>query len=116
MNCKLPIVALIACLAIPALAAAQEAVPKPETTSSTMDDAAEATSDTWITTKVKTDLLATKDVSGTDVKVETKDGVVSLTGNVATQAEADRAKQVASQIKGVVRVDSQLKVGAGTTP
>ncbi|KRG62815.1 hypothetical protein ABB26_15005 [Stenotrophomonas humi] len=63
-------------------------------------------SDTWITTKVKADLLATKDVPGMELKVETVNGVVSLSGNVGTQAEADRAVAVARKIEGVSRVDS----------
>ena len=58
--------------------------------------------DTWITTKVKTDLLATKDVSGTEIK----DGVVTLAGTVATQAEVDKAVASAKAIKGVTRVDA----------
>jgi hyperosmotically inducible periplasmic protein len=116
MNRKIPVIALFAFLAMPAFASAQEAIPTPKTQDNTMDDAAEATGDAWITTKVKADLLATKDVSGTDVKVETKDGVVTLTGSVATQAEADKAKEVASGIKGVTSVDSQLTVGAAKTP
>ncbi|KRG88034.1 hypothetical protein ABB34_01710 [Stenotrophomonas daejeonensis] len=62
-------------------------------------------SDTWITTKVKAELLATKDVSGLDIKVETVNGVVSLSGTVDTQVEADRAVAVARAIEGVSRVD-----------
>ncbi len=63
-------------------------------------------SDTWITTKVKADLLATKDVPGMELKVETVNGVVSLSGHVGTQAEADRAVALARGIEGVKRVDS----------
>ncbi|MGB3393140.1 MAG: BON domain-containing protein [Stenotrophomonas sp.] len=62
-------------------------------------------SDTWITTKVKAELLATKNVSGMDIKVETVNGVVSLSGTVDTQVEADRAVAVARAIEGVSRVD-----------
>jgi len=70
-------------------------------------------SDTWITTKVKSDLLATDNVSGTDVSVETKNGVVWLSGAVKTQAEHDKAVSVAKGIEGVKKVDaSKLKVAA----
>ena len=62
--------------------------------------------DTWITTKVKADLLTTKDVSGTEIKVRTVNGVVTLTGAVATKAEADRAIAAARAIKGVKSVNS----------
>ena len=67
--------------------------------------------DTWITTKVKADLLTTRDVSGLEINVETVDGVVTLRGDLATQDEVDRAVRVAEGIKGVKRVDaSGLKV------
>ncbi|HEY0333389.1 MAG TPA: BON domain-containing protein [Stenotrophomonas sp.] len=73
-------------------------------------------SDTWITTKVKSDLLATENVSGTDVSVETKNGVVWLSGSVKTQAEHDKAVAVAKGIEGVKKVDaSKLKVGAAAS-
>ena len=71
--------------------------------------------DTWITTKVKADLLTTQDVSGLQLNVETVNGVVSLTGDVDSQAEADRAIAVARGIDGVTRVDSSgIRVGGGT--
>lgn len=74
---------------------------------STHDQASEQPgTDTWITTKVKADLLTTKDVSGTEIKVETVNGVVTLTGAVATKTEADRAIAAARGIKGVKSVNS----------
>ncbi|TDK23224.1 BON domain-containing protein [Luteimonas aestuarii] len=72
--------------------------------------------DTWITTKVKASLLANQDVSGLDISVETVNGVVTLTGEVDTQAEADRAVAVAGEIEGVTRVDaSGITVRGGET-
>lgn len=69
-------------------------------------------SDTWITTKVKADLLATEDVSGLDIKVDTVNGVVTLSGRVDSQAQIDKAVSVTRAIKGVSKVDSKsLKVG-----
>lgn len=67
--------------------------------------------DTWITTKVKSDLLASKSTKGTEIKVETVNGVVSLSGSVSTQAEHDNAVAKAKATKGVTRVDANaLKV------
>jgi osmotically-inducible protein OsmY len=60
-------------------------------------------SDTWITTKVKSWLLGRSDTEGTRVKVVTEDGVVYLMGLV-TRAEAERISAVASDISGVQRV------------
>jgi len=71
--------------------------------------------DTWITTKVKADLLASKGVSGTDVSVETKDGVVWLSGTAATKAEKDRTVAKAKAIEGVKSVNAtKLRVVAAT--
>ena len=68
--------------------------------------------DTWITTKVKSSLLADSDVAGTEVSVETINGVVHLSGYVDDQRQIDRAVEVARDIEGVTRVESsglQLK-------
>ncbi|MDV3467523.1 BON domain-containing protein [Stenotrophomonas sp. C3(2023)] len=74
-------------------------------------DSNEPVTDTWITTKVKADLLTSSNVPGTEVKVETVNGVVSLSGTVANQAEHDKAVTTARGIKGVQRVDaSALRV------
>ncbi len=62
--------------------------------------------DAWITTKVKSDLLATKDVSGLAIDVDTVDGVVMLKGQVDSKAQADKAVAVAKKIDGVKKVDS----------
>lgn len=81
----------------------------------TQSDSQQPMGDTWITTKVKAEMLATEDVSGLEVSVETVNGVVHLSGDVDTQAEIDRAVAVAEGIEGVTRVDSsKLKVRAGS--
>ncbi|MBU2014789.1 MAG: BON domain-containing protein [Gammaproteobacteria bacterium] len=72
----------------------------------TMDDAGDAASDTWITTKVKSTLLAEDATPGMDIEVETKDGVVSLSGTVATEAEKEAAVAKAKGIKGVREVSA----------
>ena len=92
----------------PALAAQHEH--KPDVPSAKSEQPA---TDTWITTKVKADLLATENVSGLDIKVETVDGVVTLMGAVTSQAQKDKAVEVARQIKGVKRVEaSGLKLAS----
>lgn len=70
------------------------------------NDSNQPVTDTWITTKVKADLLATENVSGLDIKVETVDGVVTLSGAVANKAQKDKAIAVAKQIKGVKSVEA----------
>jgi len=61
------------------------------------------TSDTWITTKVKSWLLGSSDIEGTRVKVVTENGVVYLMG-LATAEEAQRIADKAASIGGVQRV------------
>lgn len=59
--------------------------------------------DAWITTKVKTKLIATKEVSANSVKVVTENGSVYLMG-LLTRAEADAVTEVARSVDGVSRV------------
>ena len=72
-----------------------------------MDHASEATTDTWITTKVKADLVTEKGIPGTDIKVETNKGVVSLSSTVAvTEAQKTTAVAITKKIKGVKAVSA----------
>ncbi|MFC3606273.1 BON domain-containing protein [Stutzerimonas tarimensis] len=64
-------------------------------------DAGDAGSDTWITTKVKTALLTEGSTPGMDITVETVDGVVSLSGTVASEAEKEAAIAEARSVDGV---------------
>ena len=69
--------------------------------------AKEATSDTWITTKVKSDLVTEKGIPGTDIKVETNKGVVSLSSDVAiTDAQKEMAVSITKKIEGVKAVSA----------
>ena len=60
-------------------------------------------SDTLLTTNVKSRLLANKDVAGSKIKVVTEAGVVYLMGLV-TRTQGDTAAKVASQASGVQKV------------
>lgn len=75
-------------------------------------DSDQPVDDTWITTKVKSSLLADSDVAGLDIEVETVNGVVTLTGQVDEQTQIDRATQIAREIEGVSDVQAAgLTVG-----
>lgn len=76
------------------------------------NDSAQPVSDTWITTKVKTELLASSEVSGTDIKVETVNGVVKLSGT-ANKAQTEKAKSIAHNIDGVKSVDTSGLMAGG---
>ena len=60
-------------------------------------------SDSWITSKVKSTLLLGAETEGNRVKVVTENGVVYLMG-LATRAEADRIADAASASYGVRKV------------
>ncbi|WP_175689574.1 BON domain-containing protein [Burkholderia anthina] len=62
--------------------------------------------DTWITTKVKSELATTDGVKSTDVSVTTVDGVVTLTGVLPTKIAVKKAVAVTRAIKGVTHVDA----------
>lgn len=62
-------------------------------------------SDSWITTKVKSELLADSVSKGLDIKVETTHGVVVLTGILATEDAIKHVKDVAAKVEGVKSVD-----------
>ena len=62
-----------------------------------------SSSDTWLTTKVKSNLLANSQIDGGRIKVITENGVVYLMG-LLTHAEAERAAGVTRSIGGVQKV------------
>ncbi|MBS0970501.1 osmotically-inducible protein OsmY [Chimaeribacter arupi] len=62
-----------------------------------------ASSDTWITTKVRSQLLTSDTVKSSNVKVTTENGEVFLLGLV-TPKEGQSAAQIASQVSGVKHV------------
>jgi osmotically-inducible protein OsmY len=61
------------------------------------------TNDTWITTQVKSKLLASSDTPGTRVKVVTENSVVYLMG-LLTEEEGDRVALEAAEVSGAARV------------
>ncbi|NUU66228.1 molecular chaperone OsmY [Enterobacteriaceae bacterium BIT-l23] len=66
--------------------------------------------DTATTSEIKAKMLADDGLPSRNVKVKTTDGVVQLTGNVETQAQADRAESIAKAVEGVKSVKNDLKV------
>ncbi len=66
--------------------------------------------DSGITAKVKTALVDDKAIKSTDISVETEKGVVTLSGFVATQAQAEKAVDVAGRVEGVKSVSDKLHV------
>ncbi len=69
-----------------------------------------ALDDATITTKVKTKFLGDTGVPGLKIDVDTKAGVVTLTGTVPTAAEKQRAVELAKATDGVKSVVDRIKV------
>jgi len=66
--------------------------------------------DTAVTAKVRTALLAEKDVKSSDIAVETFQGKVILRGTVPNRGQLDLAAKVARSVEGVKVVDNRLAV------
>lgn len=69
-------------------------------------------SDSGITTSIKTKLVADDQVKARQINVDTRDKVVTLTGEVQSQAEESRALQIARDTSGVRDVIDQITVAA----
>ena len=62
-------------------------------------------SDSWITTKVKSEILADSLTKGFDVKVTTSHGLVMLKGELSNQDAVNHVKDIAAKVEGVKSVD-----------
>ena len=71
-------------------------------------------SDSWITTKVKSEITADSLTKGFAVSVTTTHGVVVLKGALANQGAVDHVKDLAEKVKGVKSVDASLLTVAST--
>jgi hyperosmotically inducible protein len=79
-------------------------------TRDTAGTAGEAVTDGWITTKVKSSFVGEDALEDSDIDVDTSNGVVTLTGTVASQAGRARAVAIAKRIEGVKSVNDELKI------
>jgi len=79
---------------------------------STTEEAKTAVSDSWITSKTKIALFADDRVKGTQVGVDTKNGVVHLRGKVDSADAKMAAAETAQGIEGVRSVKNDLQVVA----
>jgi hyperosmotically inducible protein len=106
MNTKIVTTLLIAALIAPVAAYAAD-------TKSVKENIKENISDTVITARIKAEYAKDKDVSALKIKVDTDDkGVVTLSGNAGSRAEAEKAVTIARDTKGVSTVKDEIKVQA----
>jgi osmotically-inducible protein OsmY len=66
-------------------------------------------SDVWLSTKVKTVLLFHRNVSAM-TEVNTKDGIVTLRGDAANEAQKDLTTEYAKDVEGVKDVKNEMTV------
>jgi osmotically-inducible protein OsmY len=66
--------------------------------------------DAWITTKVKSEMVADHDVKAHNISVDTAQGVVKLTGTADSWQEANKAAEIARSVKGVTGVENEIRV------
>ena len=64
--------------------------------------------DSWITTKVKSEMVADKAVDARHISVDTTNGVVTLAGTASNWTEANKAAEIAHGVKGVNRVQNNI--------
>lgn len=74
---------------------------------------AEKVDDATITAKVNAALAADKDLSAVRIDVDTKNGVVTLTGPAPSPEASAQATKIAKNVKGVTSVENKLTVKAG---
>ncbi|MCF7989594.1 MAG: BON domain-containing protein [Thiohalocapsa sp.] len=66
--------------------------------------------DAWITARVEMSLRFDSEIKDGNIDVSTDNGVVSLTGTVRSQAQKEKAAEVAGGIIGVKQVDNALRI------
>jgi hyperosmotically inducible protein len=95
----------------PLTAGAQDKMDKAvDKTKEVAKDAKVAVTDSWVTSKTKIALFSDDRVKGSQVKVETIDGVVHLRGKVDSAEAKVAATSVAQGIEGVKSVKNDLQV------
>ena len=71
----------------------------------------ESRADNKISAEVNTLLVQDSQIQASHIRVSTRDGVVTLEGQVASAEQARRAASLAASVSGVSRVVNRLGVG-----
>jgi hypothetical protein len=77
---------------------------------STQESTGEYLDDSAITAKVKSAFMADREVSALNIKVETNNGVVQLSGFASSRQEIDQAIKLARNIQGVKSVENNIQL------
>lgn len=103
---KYLLIAAVAALGLPGLTACTQTQDRGEASRS----AGQVVDDATISTRVKMALADDPNVSAMDVKVDTYQGRVQLSGFVDSRDQASRAAELARQVPGVQAVKNDLRV------
>jgi len=106
MNTRTSTLALAALLAVGGSSAVLAAAPVTPNDANTAGESDQPVTDTWITTKVKSELATTDGVKSMDISVKTVDGVVTLTGVLENDIAVKKAVAATRSVKGVKDVDA----------
>jgi hyperosmotically inducible periplasmic protein len=99
----------MACIAFALNATAQTYGSAPPASSETMGQHLD---DGTITSKVKANLLTAKNVKSAHIHVQTRQGIVWLSGTVPSVADKAAAEEVVQNVSGVAGVKNHLRVAA----
>ena len=97
-------------LALGSSAAIWAAAP-PSTTATAQESSDQPGTDTWITTRAHSKFVGEDLLKDSDIKVDSKDHVVTLRGTVMSAAGRARAVEQAKEVEGVQRVIDRLTIG-----
>jgi hypothetical protein len=81
-----------------------------ETAADAAHTLSEAAEDGTLTSKIKAKMALDDHVKALAIDVDTRDGIVTLSGRVASDSERQRAVALAAETAGVKRVVDQLEV------
>jgi len=102
---------LILLAALPLASIAAESTPASSSANPpATEKAGEYVDDATITAKIKAAFVKDKEVAASGVKVETVKGVVQLSGTAKSDAEIERAVQLANNVRGVKSVRNDIRV------
>ena len=107
-------VALVATVALASAqdGAKQEAREKKQEAKTAANNSGNAIKDSWITMKVHSQFVPEDALENSDIDVDTKAGVVTLNGTVASAAGKARAAAIAKSTEGVKSVTDNLRIAA----
>jgi hyperosmotically inducible protein len=110
MSGKKYLLVAVGCMALSAAAFAADPSTSTTSTSSTSAKSQHPISDSAITTKVKAALLTKDDLKSLHIHVDTKNGVVTLTGTVPSSEQGEMAVDTAKSVEDVQDVKNSLQV------